>query len=51
MTGEPSRILRVGCLVLVAACLVLSACGRKGPPVAPVAPAATPAAETLATPE
>jgi predicted small lipoprotein YifL len=48
MTGEPSRILRVGCLVLVAACLVLSACGRKGPPVAPVA---TPAAETLATPE
>jgi predicted small lipoprotein YifL len=45
MTGEPTRLLRVGCLVLLAACLVLSACGRKGPPEAPVA---APAAEAPA---
>ncbi len=48
MTGGPSRILRVGGLVLVAACLVLSACGRKGPPEAPVA---APAAEVPAAVE
>jgi predicted small lipoprotein YifL len=43
MTGQPARLMRAGCLVLLAACLILSACGRKGPPEAPVSAPAAPA--------
>lgn len=38
MTGRHRLTTTIG-IVAIAACLVLSGCGRKGPPEAPVAPA------------
>jgi predicted small lipoprotein YifL len=34
-------IARIGLAAMLAACLVLPACGRRGPPEAPLAPATT----------
>ncbi len=37
MTRTNPTLARIGFVAVVAACVVLSACGRRGPPEAPVA--------------
>lgn len=41
MTRNHPGLIRIGFVAVLAACLVLSACGRRGPPLPPPAAAAT----------
>ncbi len=50
MTRNNPGLIRIGFVAVLAACLVLSACGRRGPPLPPPTTAATALDTYTATP-